>query len=129
MEAWAREYVGIPYRFGADGRDGADCWGLVRMVLRERFGVDLPAFEHDDADPHRLHAIVDDALPTVGARRVPAPDPGDLALMRIIGEPCHIGVVTGDGYMLHTLHAHGSVLERYRDRKWAKRLEGFYRVR
>jgi len=34
---WASTYVGIPYRFAGRDRAGCDCWGLVRLVLAERF--------------------------------------------------------------------------------------------
>jgi len=42
---WADKYVGVPYR--AEGRDlgGCDCWGLVRLVMRDQAGLDLAAFE------------------------------------------------------------------------------------
>lgn len=39
---WAAKYVGLPYRIGATGPNDFDCWGLVRTVLRERLGLELP---------------------------------------------------------------------------------------
>lgn len=39
---WAAEYIGIPYMQGCDTRQGADCWGLVRLVLREVAHMDMP---------------------------------------------------------------------------------------
>ncbi|HNU27161.1 MAG TPA: NlpC/P60 family protein [Planctomycetota bacterium] len=129
MVAWAADYVGIPYRFGGDSRDGADCWGLARMILRERFGRDVPAFDHEDGSPHRLASVVESAMPTIGAERVERPEPGDLALLKLHGDPCHVGVVIGDGYMIHTLGRHDSALDRPEGPRWAPRLEGYYRVR
>lgn len=40
---WAAKYVGIPYKIGGDDLSGADCWGLVRLVLRAERGLEMPA--------------------------------------------------------------------------------------
>lgn len=39
---WAAKYIGIPYRQGGDAPAGADCWGLVRLVLRSERGLEMP---------------------------------------------------------------------------------------
>lgn len=44
MTLWAAKYIGLPFVDGGRGMDGCDCWGLVRMVLRDRAGIDLPSF-------------------------------------------------------------------------------------
>ena len=126
---WVNNYIGIPYKFAGYGMDGADCWGLVRMILRREYGKELPSYAHDGADRAGLSAIVDSALPTAPVDKVDEPEPGDLALLTILGAPCHIGVVAGAGLMVHTLYKHDSALESYAGSRWAKRLEGFYRVR
>jgi cell wall-associated NlpC family hydrolase len=45
--AWAAEYIGIPFLERGRGRAGCDCWGLVRLVLAERFGIELPSHADD----------------------------------------------------------------------------------
>lgn len=39
---WAADYVGLKYREGGRSRAGLDCWGLVRLVLSDRAGIELP---------------------------------------------------------------------------------------
>ncbi len=45
--AWAAGYIGIPFRERGRDRAGCDCWGLVRLVLGERFGVAVPSYAGD----------------------------------------------------------------------------------
>jgi lipoprotein Spr len=126
---WVNNYIGIPYRFGGDTLDGADCWGLVRIILHNEYQKELPAYYHDGADRHGLWAIMDASLPTAPVDKISEPEPGDLVLLNIFGRPCHVGIVAGNGFMVHTLGGHDSALESYTGSKWAKRMEGFYRVR
>jgi len=125
---WASDYVGIPYKFGGDKRDGADCWGLARLIHREVFQHGIPDFPHDDADQNRLAEVVSWARPLAPVVKTDTPHPGDFVLLEIFGKPCHVGVVVGDGYMIHTLYKHDSALERYTGIRWSKRVEGYYRV-
>lgn len=129
MMLWAGEYVGIPYRFGAATREGADCWGLIRLVLAERFGRVIPDVPRlaDDSVPGLIGEHREEYAPV----RVESPEPGDLVLMYLRGQPHHIGIVVGaagERNLLHTLRGHDSALDRYDGPRWAPLVEGFYRV-
>jgi murein DD-endopeptidase / murein LD-carboxypeptidase len=125
------QYVGIPYKFGGSSREGADCWGLVRLVLKEVYGKELPAFEHNGLTEEECGLLVDHAKPLVSAVQVAEPEVGDVAVLKIHGAPCHIGVVIGaegERNLLHTLKGHDSAIDRYDGPVWRYRLDGFYRV-
>lgn len=42
---WAERFVGIPYAAGASDFDGADCWGLVRLVFQNALGLGLAPYD------------------------------------------------------------------------------------
>lgn len=39
-----RQYTGIPYKVLGRDRSGIDCWGLISLVYRECWDVQLPDF-------------------------------------------------------------------------------------
>ena len=130
IPVWASEYVGIPFVDAGRTRAGCDCWGLVRLVLAERFGIDLPSWDgyervqHDTAEPLILAAC--STLASVN--RVCDPVPGDICLMRIRGRLSHVGIYLGDGCLLHTDRRINSVIQRADCFRLAPRIEGWYRV-
>lgn len=111
-------YVGIPYRRGGETRDGADCWGLVRLWFREQLGVELPM-------------VSDDALREVERQRclwtpIETPARGDLLLFRQPGRAVHCAVALGDGRMLHAVEGQTSRIDRI-GWPWTSWLLGVFR--
>lgn len=116
MPPWVREYLGLPYRHGADGPREHDCRTLVRRVLRERFGVEAPSLDAPappEGDiPARARLLVAGAAEWVPVARrggLSAPllprgqeRPGDVALLRVGMYPAHLGIVVAPGWLLHT---------------------------
>ncbi len=134
--AWAGAFVGIPYRDFGRGRDACDCWGLVRLVLRERAGIDLPAYCVAPDDVEAVQAAI--AGERVGPWQRVAPDdvrPLDVVEMtaparvggRVQFAPLHVGVIVGGGWLLHSERHIGSALVRLADKAIARRIEGIWR--
>lgn len=46
--SWADAYVGIPYKSMGRKIAGCDCWGLVRIILRDQCNYLLPSYNEDD---------------------------------------------------------------------------------
>ena len=44
IPAWAGRYVGLAFRDHGRDREGVDCWGLLSLVMREQYGVELPSY-------------------------------------------------------------------------------------
>ena len=130
MCEWASRYIGIPYLYLGDTEKGADCWGLVRLILRNEYKINLPQFYHSET--RNVYRIQQSIKENVGSSTTPALQnyqAGDIILMQIRGVICHIGIYADGGYMLHTLVGHDSALEKVDGPKWINRIEGFYRAK
>ena len=138
--SWAAEYIGIPFLERGRDRAGCDCWGLVRLVLAERFGIEMPSYAGDYqtvADHGRLADLIDHGRtniwdevwsPYLSSVLCPLTTaPGDLVLLRLHGLPIHVGVVAARGWMLHVEAKVDSVLERFDGMEWRNRVFGVYR--
>ncbi len=59
---WAGHYIGLPFlERGRDPKKGLDCWGLVRLILREQFDHRLPSYTefYDSTDNQETRRQVD----------------------------------------------------------------------
>ena len=125
------EYIGIPFKAGGRDRDGLDCWGLVRLVYRERLGVDLPAYDgvFSDTDPETMRQV--GSLMAEQSRQwqqVQQMQPMDVLLIRVNGGvPSHVALYLGDDWMLHIMEGMDVTQESVRSLRWAKRITGAYR--
>jgi len=130
--AWVRQYIGIPFSDRGRARDsGVDCWGLVRLVYAERFGVLLPSYVErylSTADQHGIAGIFEKAAGDSGPWSPVSPDQvrtGDLAAFRVGLYERHVGMVVDGQRMLHCHAGVDSCLERLDAPLWRPRLSRF----
>lgn len=127
---WTDAYIGLPFKEHGRDRSGLDCWGLVRLVLAERFGLELPSFGEAYRglrDREAIAAAVEAERPTWAPVVVGHETAGDVPLFRMRGAPLHVGVVVRPPLMVHIQRGTGSALEDYRGLRWRDRLLGVYR--
>lgn len=118
------EYIGIPYKVGGRSREGIDCYGLVRLILNEQFGKDLPLLSSiRGSGPESI----EEGRPLIPARKVDSPQNGDIVAIKLKGKLGHLGVFW-NGYVVHILARDYSVVERVDGIRMKGRIEGFYRV-
>ncbi|MCC7494194.1 MAG: C40 family peptidase [Fimbriimonadaceae bacterium] len=145
MPPWVAGYVGLRWKVLGRSRDGLDCYGLVRLVLAERFGIALPALDggwgawprHDGA--HTPQALDTLATFVSGSARAccvdhgwhelhaGGPQGGDVAQFLLHGRPIHVGLVVGHNWFLHVRDGANSAVERLDSRMWRNRLVCLYR--
>jgi len=125
------DYVGIPFLdCGMDRDKGLSCWGLVRFVYREEFGVDLPTYQGDTIHPDEhemIEGMVSNVMDNGTWTSVPEPKMYDVVLMNFAKHPVHIGLYVETDGLLHTLPKYESVRERLSSCQWAKRVVGYWR--
>jgi len=116
---WWVEYIGIPYLAYGDTRAGCSCWGLVRLVWREKLNYDVPDFLS-------VKTREDLARMTTGAqwRQLEKPEPFAIALYHFPESLLHSALVINDEDILHaSRQAH---VARESMRKYRAYLSGFY---
>jgi len=102
----------------------------VRLVLHEKFGKELPAFDDYErssmSESEHQIAIGREALPL---EKVDEPQEGDIVLMRIRGKLCHTALYIGNGEILHTNRGTDAVIEPLDGiRQLRLKVEGYYRA-
>lgn len=103
--------MAVPYKDGGRDMAGADCWGLVRLVMLERGGVLLPSYGEIAASERarvaRRMTKDSDGGPW---RPVDAPQALDVVVMfadtEVGGKPHrlrgHVGIMVDERHVLHT---------------------------
>lgn len=133
--AWAEAYIGIPYV--EEGRDlvrdgGVDCWGLLLLIWRERYGIVPPAYDgphwHKGADAAEIGVAIERESARYTEIAPGCEREGDAIKLRLRGHPLHIGLVIAPGWMIHTHETAAVCIENYRGLAWNRRVLGFYRV-
>lgn len=129
---WSNAYVSPPVPFLIGGRDraGWDCWGLLRCVYAEQMGIELPAMagEYAGVTDHAAFAALFEREVSEWVQ-VDRPHEGDAVWMRILGQPCHVGVWLPGPGLLHVLVGSGTRVDRISSPSWQRRVLAYYRHR
>jgi cell wall-associated NlpC family hydrolase len=106
-------WKGVPHRVGGTDRRGVDCSGLMQIVFRDAFGLNLPRTSREQGQL---------------GRKVEARDmrPGDLVYFEDKGGD-HIGVIVEKGVFLHASSTIGVTLSKM-DVYWWSQLRRVQRV-
>lgn len=141
--SWAAGYVGIPFRDLGRDRDGCDCWGLVRLILAEQTGTDLPSFatQYESERNHlKVQGLAGSQKAVGGWRQIGAGDerPFDVAEMTQPVRtadgwrwlPIHCGLVVSHDWLIHVEQSTAAVLVPYRSTQALRnRIVAFWRAR
>lgn len=123
----------VPFVEKGRSFEGWDCWGLVYVAYREVFGISLPAATEEYNSTRRRRELQRALARNKGADWVLADpyEPGDVALVEMLGRNCHVGLMFSDMYMLHVQENIGAVMEQIDRHPWRTdqydKVEGIYR--
>lgn len=127
---WSDKYIHIPFADHGRSKNGCDCWGLVTVIYKENFNVDLPLLLAYDNIKDVKHITDLCQNECENWQEVPEgeEEPYDVLVFRILGAPCHVALVVQKGLMLHTEKGIGTHISEYkREKQWCQRLAGIYR--
>lgn len=130
-------FVGIPYIPQGRSKTGCDCWGLIRIVYLESFGVELPSYAGEYADPpeteERALLISREATASWTPVQAHEIEAGDVMLAWLTDPrvPVHVGVMVDRFRVLHVGSSglETSRVERIDSTFLSKRIVGFFRYR
>lgn len=127
---WSAKYIGIPFIDNdSNGRNGCNCWGIVRLAYRELNQIELPCFDgqyNGIDDTETLDELVAGEIARNWGK-VDKPKPLDVIVTRWCGSISHIGIVIDNQFFIHTRLGIDSGKEKYTAIQWRNRIEGFYR--
>lgn len=118
--AVVKRYMGVPYRWGGVTRQGMDCSALVRAIIRETYGIELPRTSAE------MYAL---GQPVPERRHL---RPGDLVFFRdTYSGPgvSHVGVYVGDGRFAHASVTQGGTIGSLGAAYFRQRYAGARRIR
>lgn len=127
------EYVGIPFVDGGRDRDGCDCWGLLKLYMREQFDIELPDFDISAFDTDSVIQEMESGRKGPQWIEVTRDEyqRGDVIAMAIgirrLDMVNHVGVYLGGDRFLHITKNTDSMINRLTDLMWASRIIGVYR--
>lgn len=122
------KYIGIPFVDRGDTLEGADCYGLVRLVYKEQLQIEIPEFLSSCSDSR---AIWSDYLKQISEHWESVEEPSMYNVVAMAYDPQHPRIVThfglyiGDGMLLHTLQNIGSFTCRLEEYSYC--IKGIYR--
>jgi len=131
MYEWVKKYVGIPFVSNGRTLAGCDCYGLVRLVLRNEYGIDLPELSDNYADALNVKEtakLFEKNIPALAGQKIAAPEEKAVVIITEHGVAAHVGIAAGGGYILHTGIKTGSVCQRETHPGLRGRIGGYYHV-
>lgn len=124
---WQNKYIGIPFLDKGRDTDGIDCWGLVRLVYKQEYNIDLPSFssDYEADDTERMRDLF--AQYKEGWEQIDEPVEGCIVLFNILGVESHMGIAISSAHFLHARDKYTSAIESFDSVSWRNRITGFYK--
>jgi hypothetical protein len=112
--SWLNRYIGSPYVYGGRTIDGMDCYGLLVLIFKERYSIDLPDWFGDEIDLKGRSGQIADVVCSGRWTEMEDPDDGDIAVCFRTKLAFHIGLYFAGG-VIHCSDALGVVYQRRHD--------------
>ena len=108
--AWINDYVGIPYKHGGRDWEGLDCYGLVKLVYQEEYGIVLRDWATEAMEMRGKMDAISSVLFSGEWEEVEEPDDGCFAVCKRLRAAHHLGLYYGGG-VLHAVEGTGVIYQ------------------
>ena len=97
------QWVGTPYKFAGQDKDGIDCSGLVQLLEREVYNITIPR-------------VTSQQVITIRRKYEEDLQEGDLLFFDFDGKQfSHVGVYLQNGYIVHASSTRGVIITKLHD--------------
>src|SRR5665213_3208827 len=103
LYAFIEQWMGTPYKFGGEDKDGVDCSGLAQLLEQQVFGINIPR-----STSQQINAIKRKYEEELAE--------GDLVFFDYDGKKfSHVGVYLQNGYYVHASATKGVMITKLHD--------------
>ncbi len=133
LDEFVNRAMDVPFEEKGRSYEGWDCYGLIYIAYRDVYGINLPVCS-DGYQSTRLRTQLQNLISRRKVENWELNDPhqpGDVALVRMMGRDCHVGLMLSGWNMLHVVDRISTAIEPidrppWRDKTYNK-IEGIYR--
>lgn len=118
------DLLGIKYKIhGRTKEEGFDCYGLAIEVLRRN---EINLIDVFYRDLNNISEIKKSVIESIAHKTLVNPKKNCIIELSVLGEPCHIAVYIGNGYIIHATRNRGVIIEPLH--RYSTRIRGIYKV-
>jgi cell wall-associated NlpC family hydrolase len=126
----ARSLLGVPFKHQGRSARGMDCVGvLIDLSKYLQLGYqDMKQRYNTNPQTYVIRDELEKYLDPVPIKEM---QPGDIVIMRILGNEPHVGILAeyeGERTLIHSYQTVGKIVEHRLDAKWLRRIVGAYSI-
>ncbi len=128
------KFLQVPFKHAGRSMDGCDCWGIVKLIYKDLYNIDLIDFEGSTEYDTNWYAKGDDIIIQNYYKQWEIIQNKDVLPYDMVffknnhGVTNHIGLVLSKRRFIHCSKA-GTIVSKLSDEKWDSRIENYYRFR
>ena len=122
------KYLSIPFKDRGRDENGVDCFGLVQMIYRDEFEIQLPSYiemNENEKDKKAICHAINSEKKLSGWLETTNPKFGNLIILNLLGRPLHLGVMLDNSSFIHCMKGKGTIIENTTDISWRNRINGY----
>ena len=122
------KYLTIPFKDRGRDHNGVDCFGLVQIIYKQEFKIQLPSYieaYENEKDRESICNEINKEKKLSGWVETDNPNHGNLIILNLLGRPLHLGVMLDHNSFIHCMKGKGTIIEKTTDIIWRNRINGY----